>query len=125
MRANGVDALKHGRAQPFYHVLADTRDRPGAPVTYVAHENILPDTPPEALRHPLLDDFFSGFDAARGRFVPNAALRGQYPADETAAAADAAEATEEEEAEEDPEEEPVAESDVSEDVADGGDVAPD
>ena len=30
MRTMGVDWLKHGRHQPFYHVLPDTRDRPGA-----------------------------------------------------------------------------------------------
>ena len=31
-----VDTLQHGRNQPFYHVLPDTRDRPGAQLTYVA-----------------------------------------------------------------------------------------
>ena len=32
MKAMGVDSLKHGRSQPFYHVLPDVRDRPGAQV---------------------------------------------------------------------------------------------
>ena len=36
MRSMNVDTLKHGRNQPFYHVLPDTRDRPGAQLTYVA-----------------------------------------------------------------------------------------
>ena len=35
-----VDSLKHGRNQPFYHVLPDTRDRPGAQLTYVAQVRI-------------------------------------------------------------------------------------
>ena len=79
IRANGVDGLKHGRKQPFYHVLADTRDRPGSPVTYVAHENLLHDTPPLALTHPLLSDFFTGFDAPHGRFIPSDELRARFP----------------------------------------------
>lgn len=32
----GVDALPHGRHQPFYQVLADERDRVGGIITYVA-----------------------------------------------------------------------------------------
>lgn len=31
-----VDMLPFGRNQPFYHVLVDERDRPGAQTTYVA-----------------------------------------------------------------------------------------
>lgn len=31
-----VDMLPGGREQPFYSVLVDTRDRPGAQTTYVA-----------------------------------------------------------------------------------------
>mmetsp|Transcript_33932 Transcript_33932/g.56093 ORF Transcript_33932/g.56093 Transcript_33932/m.56093 type:complete len:441 (+) Transcript_33932:115-1437(+) len=73
-----VDSLKHGRNQPFYHVLPDIRDRPGAQVTYVAQENVLPDTPPEPLNHPLVDEMFTTFDSALGRFVPSSALRAEY-----------------------------------------------
>ena len=36
IRQMDVDSLKYGREQPFYHVLPDTRDRPGAQLTYVA-----------------------------------------------------------------------------------------
>lgn len=32
MRSMNIDELKYGRQQPFYHVLPDTRDRPGAQV---------------------------------------------------------------------------------------------
>ena len=77
--SNGVAQLKHGRKQPFYHVLPDQRDRPGAPVTYVAHENVLVDAPPEPLRHPLVEHFFVGFDAPHGRHVPSADLAARYP----------------------------------------------
>ena len=79
MRANGVDALKRGRKQPFYQVLPDTRDRPGAPVNYVAHEHLIPDTPPEPLKHPLISELFARFDAPSGRFVPTPELRARYP----------------------------------------------
>ena len=78
MRANAIDTLKHGRNQPFYHVLADTRDRPGAPVNYVAQELLDLDTPPEPLQHPLLEQYFASFDQPRGRFVPSSALREVY-----------------------------------------------
>ena len=79
---NNVDSLEHGRNQPFYHVLPDTRDRPGAPLTYVAQENILPDTPSEPLQHPMASEMFEGFDLEKGRFVPNALLRSQYASEE-------------------------------------------
>jgi hemimethylated DNA binding protein len=78
MRANAIDTLKHGRNQPFYHVLADSRDRPGAPVNYVAQELLDLDTPPEPLQHPLLEQYFASFDQPRGRFVPSSALREVY-----------------------------------------------
>ena len=79
IRANGIDQLKLGRQQPFYHVLPDARDRQGLPVNYVAHELILPDTPPESLKHELLSTFFHEFDAIRGRFVPTPELRMKFP----------------------------------------------
>jgi len=74
MRSMHVDSLTHGRNQPFYHVLPDTRDRPGAQVTYVAQENVLVDTPSEALFHPLIDEMFTRFDAESGRFEPSDSL---------------------------------------------------
>ena len=74
-----VDALEHGRNQPFYHVLPDTRDRPGAQLTYVAQENIMLDTPSEPVQHPMINEMFDDFDAPNGRFVPNSLLRSQYP----------------------------------------------
>jgi len=36
----GVDQLPGGRHQPFYNVLVDVRDRPGAQTTYAAQENL-------------------------------------------------------------------------------------
>ena len=35
----GVDRLRLGRQQPFFHCLVDERDRPGAVTTYVAQVN--------------------------------------------------------------------------------------
>mmetsp|Transcript_10117 Transcript_10117/g.23066 ORF Transcript_10117/g.23066 Transcript_10117/m.23066 type:complete len:283 (-) Transcript_10117:79-927(-) len=79
IRSMSVDSLKYGRDQPFYHVLPDIRDRPGAQITYVAQENIVIDTPSEALQHPIIDDMFSHFDADVGRFQPADDLRAKYP----------------------------------------------
>jgi heat shock protein HspQ len=72
-----IDKLKHGREQPFYHVLPDTRDRPGAATAYVPHELLLLDTPPEPLQHPLTSSLFERFDAASGRYIPK--VKGEAP----------------------------------------------
>ena len=79
-RAMNVDALSGGRSQPFYHVLVDRRDRPGAQTTYVAQQNILPQ-PPEPVDHPSFSQpLFTGeLDEAAGTWVPNPLLRAQYP----------------------------------------------
>ena len=45
----------------------------------MAQENILTDAPSEPVQHPMVEEMFEGFDAERGRFVPNAQLREQYP----------------------------------------------
>ena len=81
IEAMGVDTLPGGREQPFYHVLVDVRDRPGAQMTYVAQENIELDAPPEPLQHPKSADLLvaSSFDAERGTFEPKATLRALYP----------------------------------------------
>ena len=79
IRSMGVDALKYGRNQPFYHVLVDVRDRPGAQITYVAQENVMLDTPSVKLHLPMADDMFESFDVAEGRYVPKPELRQQYP----------------------------------------------
>ena len=42
---------------------------------YVAQENVVLDTPSEPLLHPLINEMFSDFDVARGRFNPSDALR--------------------------------------------------
>ena len=47
--------------------------------TRMAQENILTDAPSEPVQHPMVEEMFEGFDAERGRFVPNAQLREQYP----------------------------------------------
>ena len=90
IRQMDVDSLKYGREQPFYHVLPDTRDRPGAQVTYVAQENIMPDFPSEPLQHPMVAEMFGSFDAAAARDVPSDGLRSQYPLPTEEAAAEEA-----------------------------------
>jgi len=74
-----IDALQHGRAQPFYHVLVDERDREGAQLTYVAQECVQPieATP---IQHPAFRKSFTGaLDAERGAYKPVQPLREQYP----------------------------------------------
>ena len=78
---NLVDTLEHGRNQPFYHVLADTRDRPGPPqMTYVAQECMVC-IDPQLIKHPHFGEttFTGQIDEERGTWVPNQALREQYP----------------------------------------------
>ena len=89
----GVDKLDRGRAQPFYHVLVDTRDRPDEQVTYVAEENVeLPVSeslfkgkPPaagmavDAVEHPLVRRYLTSLDTARGVYEPVDALKSLYP----------------------------------------------
>ena len=63
---------------------------PAAHVQYPSHTmlvaksqaaQVLYDVPSdrEARQNPLLDEFFTDFDSSRGRFVPTAQLRSQYP----------------------------------------------
>jgi heat shock protein HspQ len=49
------------REQPWYHVLVDGSDH----ITYVAQTNVLPDTSGREVEHPLVSQFFSGFDGKR------------------------------------------------------------
>uniref|UniRef100_A0A7S0L7E7 MRH domain-containing protein n=1 Tax=Coccolithus braarudii TaxID=221442 RepID=A0A7S0L7E7_9EUKA len=81
-RTMHVGSLKYGANQPFYHVLPDTRDRPGTQITYVAQENILLDTPSEPLFHPMLDEMFDAFNDVEGKFTPNDNLRNRFLAAE-------------------------------------------
>lgn len=44
--------------QPWYHVLVDG----SATTTYAAESNLLPDGASEPIDHPLVEQFFTGFD---------------------------------------------------------------
>lgn len=78
IQAMRVDSLSNGRSQPFYHVLVDDRDgRYPGNVTYVAQENIVTIRGQTKVEHPLIDDYFSGFED--GRYVPTDKMRKQYP----------------------------------------------
>ena len=71
-RQMGVDGLRRGRYQPWYHVLVDERDRPGAQCCYVCHDNIelwFPvgfDGPLGPISHPEVHDLFTGWHTERG-----------------------------------------------------------
>ena len=47
--------------QPWYHVMVDG----GSHTTYVAEENLRPDTSAEPVEHPLLEKFFPTFHDGR------------------------------------------------------------
>ena len=72
--------LAHGTAQPFYHVLVDVRDRPGAVIAYVAQDLMAAvAAPTEAahadellVAHPLLTRYFASLDVSAGCYVPSA-----------------------------------------------------
>ncbi|KAI7842305.1 hypothetical protein COHA_003945 [Chlorella ohadii] len=74
-----VDMLPGGREQPFYSVLVDVRDRPGAQTTYVAQENIICMRKPGEVHHPLIPQLFVGFSREDGAYIPGPRLRAQYP----------------------------------------------
>eukprot|EP00271_Cylindrocystis_brebissonii_P003082 TRINITY_DN13826_c0_g1_i1.p1 TRINITY_DN13826_c0_g1~~TRINITY_DN13826_c0_g1_i1.p1 ORF type:complete len:309 (-),score=27.91 TRINITY_DN13826_c0_g1_i1:793-1719(-) len=74
-----IDLLPEGREQPFYHVLVDTRDRPGGMSTYVAQENMVLHKRGRPVLHPWIPKFFVGFQD--GTYVPGSKLRQVYPND--------------------------------------------
>ena len=47
-----IELLPEGREQPFYHILVDTRDRPGGMSTYVAQENMVLHKMERPVAHP-------------------------------------------------------------------------
>ncbi len=47
--------------RPWYHVLVDQAGH----TTYVAEQNLQPADRPQAIRHPLIDHYFSDFDGER------------------------------------------------------------
>lgn len=84
----GVDKLERGRDQPFYHVLVDSRDRPGDQITYVAQENV--ERPsgaaamrgfPEPILHQVVPKLLlaDSFDPQMGGYAPRPELRTLYP----------------------------------------------
>lgn len=75
-----VGALERGPDQPFYHVLVDSRDRPGGQTTYVAEENIMI-RPWCEISHPLINKYFISTTEGEDRtpeYKPSAELRGIF-----------------------------------------------
>lgn len=86
MQQMGVDSLPGGRAQPFYRVLVDVRDRPFQS-TYVAQCNVELIEDAEAadlaggVQHPQVGEFFDGLPPGGAQYVPSSYLRYRFPQD--------------------------------------------
>ncbi len=101
VHANGVDKLPLGTRQPFYNCklltlalqhaprtrapmcvtgLVDERDRPGAQVTYVAQENIVPSAAPAPVLHAAVESTFDAWQPGLG-YVPGPAALKAHPED--------------------------------------------
>ena len=72
----GVDQLRRGRYQSWYHVLVDVRDRPGAQRCYVCHDNLelwfpvgFDDDPLGPIQHPDVRRAFTAWHKERGNYV--------------------------------------------------------
>lgn len=74
-----IELLARGQHQPFYHILVDTRDRPGGMSTYVAQENLTVPKEGKPVLHPWITKFFNGFED--GTYIPGSKLRQVYPND--------------------------------------------
>lgn len=70
----GVTNLPGGEAQPFYHCLVDSRDRPGGQVTLVAEENMEPSDAAYPVQAPLVDVLFNPCDTLAG-YLPSPLLQ--------------------------------------------------
>ena len=85
MQMMNVEGLTRGRMQPFYNVLVDERDRPGAQMSYVAEENIVPDSPvSERLQHPAAAELLLSLDKETGTYTVRDELAAQYHAESVA-----------------------------------------
>ncbi len=59
------EAIRPGKDQPFYHVLAENED--SFYTAYVSEQNLLPDAAGGPVRHPQTAEIFDGFDGQRYR----------------------------------------------------------
>eukprot|EP00747_Dinoflagellata_sp_TGD_P028011 gnl/TRDRNA2_/TRDRNA2_132973_c0_seq1.p1 gnl/TRDRNA2_/TRDRNA2_132973_c0~~gnl/TRDRNA2_/TRDRNA2_132973_c0_seq1.p1 ORF type:complete len:425 (+),score=70.67 gnl/TRDRNA2_/TRDRNA2_132973_c0_seq1:73-1347(+) len=72
-RANmGIANLPRGEQQPFYHCLADMRDRPGQ-TTFVAEENLVPSAEAFPIEHPFVGELLIQCDEIQG-YLPGPML---------------------------------------------------
>ena len=58
---HGFGLVPAGGDEAWYHVLVHD----AAHTTYVAEQNLVTDPTPKDIRHPLVNEFFSGFDGRR------------------------------------------------------------
>ncbi len=52
--------IRPSKDQPFYHLFAENDE--SEYIAYVSEQNLLPDTSEEPLRHPQINEFFTGRD---------------------------------------------------------------
>ena len=50
--------MRHRKYQPYYHLLAESNDVTDE--AYVSEQNLLLDTSKEPVKHPLIEEIFSG-----------------------------------------------------------------
>jgi heat shock protein HspQ len=62
-----AEARPH-KDQPFYHLLAENGETEYS--AYVSEQNLLVDDPASPVRHPQVNEYFSGFDQKQGRYKP-------------------------------------------------------
>ena len=64
--------FEHGREQPFYRTLVDTKDRPNPFMTLAAQENLIPlHNEKEPVEHPYVAQIFKSFEAGRHTMQPD------------------------------------------------------
>ena len=59
------EEVRPKKDQPYYHLLAENEET--SYIAYVSEQNLLPDDSGEPVRHPQIDDFFTGIED--GRYV--------------------------------------------------------
>ncbi len=59
--------VRPAKDQPFYHLLAENDD--SEYVAYVSEQNLLIDENEDPIRHPQIQDYFTGFDKKQHRYT--------------------------------------------------------
>ena len=65
--------IRPRKDQPFYHLLAENGETEY--VAYVSEQNLLVDDTGEPVRHPQVQDYFTGYDTRRKTYRPRGLQR--------------------------------------------------